>query len=386
MKIGFDATVLAPATRLTGGGEYAAHLLRALDAVNGNDDYMLYGAPGMSRPADIPGSMTWWQLPRAPLAKLSSLFTGRFILPRIIRRDGIDVFHTPTVHTRPSLTPVPGGLHCPLVVTVHDLIPKSFYEANGHELPLRMRTFYNWNLRRGLRADRVLTVSENSREEIRRYSGLPAERVIAIHNGVDRPCETGDDERSLARLGVRRPFILFVGSWEPRKNLRNLLEAFDLSQRSGLDAELVLVVDRQSGHASGTIEHAKKLSCWDRLTLLHSVSKPDLWVLYRRAEMFAYPSLFEGFGLPPVQAMACGTPVVSSPAGALREVLGEAALYIDPLDSRSIAEGLLRVSRDIQLRRQLSRAGLDQAKRYSWEEAARRTAAVYHSLGRGRAA
>lgn len=382
MKIGFDATVLAPATRLTGGGEYSAHLLRALAAINSGDKYVLYGSPGMPQPNDIPGSITWRELPRVPLSKLSSLFWGLFTLPRAIRRDGIDVFHTPTVHTRPSMSPVPHGLHCPLAVTVHDLIPKTFYQAYGQALPFRMRVFYDWNLRRGLRADRVLTVSETSRQDIQRFSGLPGDRVTAIYNGVDPPCSTGHDDSSLARLGVHRSFILFVGSWEPRKNLRTLLAAFDLAQQCGLDLDLVLVVERESGHARATAEFAKKLSCWDRVTLLHSVSEPDLWVLYRRAEIFAYPSLFEGFGLPPVQAMACGTPVVSSPAGALREVLGDAPLYVDPLDRESIAEGLLRASRDNELRQQLSFAGREQAKRYSWDEAARRTTNVYHALSR----
>src|SRR6266542_4034490 len=317
MKIGFDATVLAPATRLTGAGEYAAHLLKALAAVNGDDDYVLYGPPGMSQPTDIPASVTWRELPRVPFSKLTSLFTGLFTLPRAVRRDGIDVFHTPAVHTRPSMSPVPRGLHCPLVVTLHDLIPINFYTASRQELPFRMRTFYRWNLRRALRADCILTVSESSRQEIMRFTGLPGERVAAIYNGVDRPCTRGDEEGSLARLGVRGPFILFVGSWEPRKNLRRLLEAFDLSLQRGLDADLVLVVERESGHARGTLDYAKTLGCWGRVTFLHSLSETDLWVLYGRAEMFAYPSLFEGFGLPPVQAMACGTPVVSSPAGAL---------------------------------------------------------------------
>ncbi|MDO8614722.1 MAG: glycosyltransferase family 1 protein [Dehalococcoidia bacterium] len=380
MRIGFDATVLAPGTRLTGGGEYAAHLLRALAATDRDDSYVLYGPPGMTRPGDIPGSMEWRQLSRGRFGKLSALYNHLFNLPRQVRGDRIDVFHAPTVHTRPSMPPAPRGLGCPIVVTVHDLIPITFYEANGQALPLRMRTFYKWNLRRALRADHIITVSETSKAEIVRFAGIPGERVSAIYNGAGRPCTTGDEEKSLNRLGVRRPFILFVGSWEPRKNLRRLLEGFDSAGRDGLDADLVLIVERESGHAAEILRYARTLGCHDRLTFLHSISDSDVWALYRQAEMLAYPSLYEGFGLPPVQAMTCGTPVVSSPNGALREVLGEAALYIDPLEPGSIATGLLEVSRDAGLRRRLSQAGIEQARRYSWEETARQTAAVYHAL------
>jgi glycosyltransferase involved in cell wall biosynthesis len=383
MKIGFDATVLASGTRYTGAGEYTACLLRALASLRDGDEFVLYAPEDVSRPPDIPGVMDWRPLPRVPLGKLRALVTHTLLLPGVARRDGIDLFHVPTVHTRPSMPPVPGRLPCPLVVTVHDLIPVTFYEAQGEPLPYRMRQFYRWNLRRAFRAAHLLTVSDASKAEIVRYGRIPGDRVTVTYNGVKAPQPRPDDCQVLRRLGIEPPSLLYVGSWEPRKNLRRLLDGFDAAVANGLDADLVLVVERASGHAAAIRDYATRLDCFPRLRFLHSLAEGDLWSLYRNAAALAYPSLYEGFGLPPVQAMACGTPVVSSPGGALKEVLGDAVLYIDPLDTRSIADGLLQVMQDDGLRRRLMESGPVQAARYTWEDAAMRTSSVYHSLAGG---
>lgn len=383
MKVGFDGTPLAAPMCYTGAGHYAAQLLRHLASVEGDVAYLVYGPPGMARPGWLPRGMGWQPLPVLRLGRLSALTTGLFLLPTLVKRDALDVFHSPTVHTRASLLPVPRGLSCRLVVTVHDLIPLRYRELTGQGLPWRMRLFYRWNLEGALRADRIVTVSETSRQELLAASDLPAHRVSAIPNGIGPP--PPEDERGeglLAALGVRRPYLLFVGSWEPRKNIGRLLEAFALARQRGLPHQLALVVEAHSGHARRLLERAQNLPCWGELRFLHSLDDGAMWALYRHADALACPSLYEGFGLPAAQAMACGTPVVASPRGALREVLGEAALYIDPLDPASIAEGLLDVTRDEALRQRLSRLGRERAALYSWEEAARRTVAVYR-LARG---
>ncbi len=380
MRIGFDATVLAPPTRYTGGGEYTFHLLRHLGRLDGANSYVVYGPPGSAPPPFLGANMQWYPLPQLRLGKLSALATHLLVLPRLTRRHRLHLLHVPTVHTRVSLPPLPRGLRCRLVVTLHDLIPLTFYEASGEHMPWRMRTFYRWNLGAVRKADRIITVSQTSGSDILRLLGVDAHRVDVIYNGVDFSADGAkDDSLILEQYGVRQPYVLFGGSWEPRKNLGRLLEAFELAVGQGLRQHLVLVVESQSGHAAPVRARAEALSCRERLRFLHSLDDAALRALYRQADLFVFPSLSEGFGFPPLQAMACGTPVVASAIGALQEVLGDAAFYVDPYDVGSIAAGLLTATADQRLRQLLAEAGLRQAAHYSWEEAARRTLDVYES-------
>jgi glycosyltransferase involved in cell wall biosynthesis len=383
MRVGFDATILGPKTRHSGGGEYAANLLRHLPNAGGDHTYVLYGLPGMERPSDLPSELIWRTLPALSLGKLYLMAAYLFLLPRLAKRDALDVFHAPTVHTRASLAPVPSGLGCKLVVTVHDLIPLTFYGGSGQDLPRKMRLFYGWNLRRALRADHILTVSETSKADILRHSGIPDQRLTAVYNGVAPPVRSQPScQDRLSLVDVQSPYFLFVGSWEPRKNIVRLLEAFDVAVGRGLRQKLVLVVDSASGHEVDALSHAKHPETRTRVKFLHHVDEETMWALYRQAEALAYPSLYEGFGLPGVQAMACGTPVVASSCGALSEVLGDAARFVDPLDVGAIAEGLLEVGGDASLRERLSNAGIERSSRYNWQETARKTINVYEAIGR----
>ena len=381
MRIGFDATVLAPATRFTGGGVYAFHLLRHLGLADGDLSYVAYGAPGSEPPPGLSPNVEWRPLPRLRLGKLSALATHLLVLPRLARRDRLALLHAPTVHTRPSMPPVPQGLACPLVVTVHDVIPINHYQASSEPLPWRMRAFYRWNLRAAAKARHIITVSETSRSDIVRFGNVPADSITAIHNGVEAGAGDPDlDELTLERHGLRRPYVLFVGSWEPRKNLARLLQAFDLAVARGMPHDLVMVVERQSGHAAAVRAKAEALPSRSRLRFLHGLDDQAMGSLYRRAHVLAFPSLYEGFGLPAGHALASGTAVVASRAGALPEVLGDAAHYVDPYDVRSIADGLIAVGTDASLNGSLAEAGLRRASLYSWEEAAQRTAGVYRTV------
>lgn len=384
MRIGFDATVLAPATRYTGGGEYALRLLRHLGRVDGDSSYVAYGAPGTAPPPGLPPNTEWRSLPRLHLGKLSAFATHMLVLPRLARRDRLDLVHAPTVHTRPSMPPIPHRLPCRLIVTVHDVIPINHYQASGQSLPWRMRAFYKWNLRAAQNANHVITVSETSRSDILSLWNIPASKITAIYNGVEASSGDSNQDRSvLERHGIRQPYMLFVGSWEPRKNLARLLEAFDLAVARGLPHDLVMVVDRRSGHAAGVRAKAAALSSRPRLRFLHSLDDGEMGSLYHYAHLLAFPSLYEGFGLPAAQALAYGTAVVASRAGALPEVLGDAAYYVDPHDVQSIADGLYSVASDADLNGSLTEAGLRRVSRFSWEEAAHRTVNVYRlALGR----
>jgi glycosyltransferase involved in cell wall biosynthesis len=376
MRIGFDATVLEPGTRYTGAGQYAEALLAQMARGAPDDTFIAYG----TRPADdtrlVLPSLRWRELRRLPLGKLSALATHLFRLPRMARQDNIDVLHVPTIHTRPSLPPVPRSLDCPLVVTLHDAIPLTFYGREAPPMPWRMRRFYEWNLGAVRKAARVITVSEASRQEILNTLHLTASHVVTVYNGID----FGQSYAPLPE-GIPRdyPYVLFAGSFEPRKNLPRMLQAFDLAVHYGLQHHLVAIVDARSGHAQRALASMRDLAARDRVHFVSGLKDAELRAVYQAADVFAFPSLAEGFGFPPLQAMACGLPTLASDIPALREVLGFAAYYVDPRDVASISTGLTALATDTGLRDRLAAHGPSQAARFRWEDTARRTLDVYRA-------
>jgi glycosyltransferase involved in cell wall biosynthesis len=266
------------------------------------------------------------------------------VLPRLARRARLDVLHCPTFRA-PLARPA-----CPLVVTVHDLAVLRHPE-----------TFNQWTRRysrlcvpRVARSARLLiAVSEHTKRELVALLGTPVEKIRVVPNGVaevfhpDGPAETGD-------------YVLAVGTLEPRKNLTRLAEA---TRRLGVELRVA------GAPGWGRVELGG-----DGIRLLGRVTDEELARLYRGARCLAFPSLSEGFGIPIVEAMACGTPVVTSRGGATEEVAGGAAVLVDPLDPAAIAAGIEEAA---ARRAQLVPAGLARARDYSWAETARRTVEVY---------
>ena len=283
-------------------------------------------------------------------------------LPIALARDRQDVFHSPT-GTLPAWAP------CRQVVTIHDVFaavePRWFSPRVGWQLRLTQR-------RAASVAGRVIAVSECTRHDLIERYGVPADKISIVYNGVDharfRPVEV-DAEAVARRFGVRYPFILCVGSLLPWRNAPRLLRA-----AARLDLGL-LFVGRDIWGTDPTARLAAEQG-WDWARFAGYVSDVDLPALYAAASVFAYPSLYEGFGIPPVEAMACGTPVVASNAGALPEVLGDAALLVDPCDEDALAEALRAAATDDGT---LRRRGLARAAPYSWQRAATETWQVYGS-------
>lgn len=382
MRIGFDATVLAAGTRYTGTGQYAARLLEHLPAIAPDDEFVIYATGGAEPARQAVLNVEWRALNRLPAGKLSALATHLLSLPKLMRQDRLDVLHVPAVHTRPSLPPVPRFVPCPIVVTMHDLIPLTFYERSNGAMPWRMRHYYRWNLRAAAKARHIITVSETSRAEIIEILEVRPQNVTAIYNGIDFDSWSQPDPGGVSPYRGNRPYILFGGSYEPRKNLLRLLDAFEIAVRAGLPHDLVMVVDATSGYAAGTRRYASTLGCAERLHFFSDLREPALRALYRDAELFVFPSLSEGFGFPPLQAMASGVPVVTSDLAVLHEVLGEAALFVDPYDVPSIAGALRSITLDPALAGRLADAGRIQAARYSWAESARHTMDVLRAAAR----
>ena len=381
MRIGFDATVLAPATRYTGTGQYAEKLITVLPLLAPEDDFVLYGSPPDTDFHELPDNVTWHAIGRLPFRRLSALAGHLVTLPRLARKDRLDMLHVPTVHTRASLPPVPRGLPCPLVVTLHDLIPMTYYGRSDKPLPWRLRTFYRWNLNSALKAQRIITVSESSRADILNTLGLAPERVVSVYNGVDFASSVVPPVPAAWKPPHgEAPYILFGGSFEPRKNLLRLIEAFDRAVQEGLEHHLLMIVDSASGRAGTVIERAQSLACAERLHFLSGLDEQTIHAVYRGADVFIFPTLSEGFGLPPLQAMSCGVPVIASDIPVMREVLGDAAHYIDPYSIDDITRSLMTVSSDASIRNELSAAGPRRAASFTWEATAKQTLEVYRSV------
>jgi glycosyltransferase involved in cell wall biosynthesis len=369
MRIGFEASILAPHTIYSGTGRYALRLLEHFAKLDKDNEYVLFGASGAARPPSVPAQFTWHTINAPSLGKLSTFVAYQWVLPKVVRELAVDVLHLPTVHPQPSWPSIPRRLTCPLVVTLHDLIPLTFYD-NEAKMPLRQRLFYRWNIAAAGRAARVITVSETSRQEILRTLSLNPSRVVTVPNGIDKP-EQGDF------IGPQTPHILCVASFEARKNLVTLINGYGKARRRGLSMPLTVVASPRSGDSSPVFQAIEQNGLRSSVSFRADVPDEELQKLYRTAQIAVSPSLAEGFGLPPLEAMAAGVPVVASDIPSHREVLGDAARFFSARSADSLADLLCELGSDDDARRQLKQAGSAQAAMYSWEQCALETLSVY---------
>jgi glycosyltransferase involved in cell wall biosynthesis len=254
------------------------------------------------------------------------------------------------------------------VVTIHDC---GFHDHAQSFSPI-FAHWYQWLIPRlARRARRIITVSEFSRQRLLEFTGVEPQRVVVIPNGVSNnfaPVDPGTVAAVKQRLGLPSRYVLSVGSLEPRKNLSRLLEAWRMLAPSHPDESLVLV--GASSKQFLAVDFAGDLSS---VVFPGYIDDADLPAVYAGATLFVYPSLYEGFGLPVLEAMACGAPVVCSNAASLPEVVGDAGILVDPLDPGAIAEGMRRVLADESLQARLKQGGLEMAGRFTWERAAAAT-------------
>jgi alpha-1,3-rhamnosyl/mannosyltransferase len=341
-----------------GIGRYARCLLRALRALGDLCDLVLYDFAD-DRIGDRPPTRLPTDTGGAPVREEVEL----------------DVFHST------GLALPPAG-RVPLVLTVHDLTYLTHPEWHTNANWARAAAATVTAVARGAT---VIAVSQHTRQEVQQHLGVPPERVVVVHEAPD-PVFDVNGSASAASPRLRRihnPYVLAVGSLEPRKNLVGLLDALMLLP-AVLRREFELVVVGPSGWRNEPIR--KRLRAARRSLRVREVgyvSTEELAELYRRATVFAYPSLAEGFGLPVLEAMACGTPVVASNQTSLPEVAGDAAVLVDPCDPAAIAAGLERLIDDEQERREMIERGFDNLRRFGWDRCARETVAVYRRAAEG---
>lgn len=293
-------------------------------------------------------------------------------LPLLGRNLGLDLLHA-TVNISPMFGPVPA------VVTVHDLSFLRYPEA----FPAFQRLYLRTQARRSLRsARRVVAVSQATARDVVELLQVPAEHVDVVYNGVDRafgPAPLAEVDAFRRHRGLPDRFILHLGTLEPRKNLVCLVRAFSVARQSAPfldDVKLVLAGGKGWDYKS-IFHEVARLNLEDDVLFPGYVPDEELPWWYRAATAFAYPSLLEGFGLPVAEAMACGTPTVTSSVSSLPEVADDAALLVDPTSADALASALLRLLTDADLVRFLRERGPAQAARFSWKCTARETADVY---------
>ena len=273
---------------------------------------------------------------------------------------------------------MPYGSRVATVVTVHDMSLRLYPRCHPIRRLLLNRPLMHVAIRQ---ASSIVTVSESTRRDLVRLHGVPSDRVSVVHEAASPVFRPIADRARLdavrARYGLPSRFILYVGTIEPRKNLLRLMTAFAAARRAGIPHQLVCVgpYGWSSRDLSG---HIERLGIRDAVHFTGYLPFDDLPAIYNLGDVFVFPSLYEGFGLPVVEAMASGLPVLTSKTSSLGEIAGGAAVTIDPTDAEAMADAIRRLSTDAELRRDVSERGLRRARDFSWEQTAREMLAVYH--------
>jgi glycosyltransferase involved in cell wall biosynthesis len=367
VRIGIDARKLHD----FGIGTYIRNLVRHLARLDQRAEYVV-----LCRAEDRDGIEALGENFRAVVESSPTYSVAEQVtIPLALRREGVTLFHAPH-YVLPPL------VRCRSVVTIHDCIHLMFPQY----LPNRMAlTYARTSIRLAAhRATRVMTVSESSKRDILRFVDLQPEKIDVIYNAYDErfgvePCEE-DVVRVRERYQLHDEFVLYAGNVKPHKNLERLIDAFHLVRKRGLEhLKLVMIGDEISRYSSlRRAVHRHQLHKYVRF--LGYLPEATLAVMYRLAGVFVFPSLYEGFGLPPLEAMASGTPVVTSNVSSLPEVAGDAAVLIDPYDPASIAGGIEQVLTNETLRHDLRQKGLARARQFSWEQSVRRVREIYEEV------
>jgi glycosyltransferase involved in cell wall biosynthesis len=376
MRIGISTSVIQRGK--TGIAQYLFALLRAFLPYADEHHFVLFVLQ-----EDLPlfafakNKMQLVPVPESFRPPVKNILWHQRALPQLAGDLDLDVLHVPSY--RRMLWPRP----CPLVATIHDLapfrVPKK-YSAS--------RMFYGRVVARRLaqRQDAIIAISENTAHDVRQFFDVPLENLHVIHNGLEHGrFFPGSREQAQAEMAerhqLRQPFFLYVARLEhPGKNHVRLISAFN-QFKSATRSDWQLVFGGSDWHGADAIHAAARQSPFaSDIRFLGFVSDEDLPNLYRAADVFVYPSLYEGFGMPPIEAMACGCPVICSTSGSLGEVVGDAAAIVDPQDVNSIANQLGLLANDTNLRECLRQAGFARAKQFDWNRTARETLSLYSRI------
>lgn len=357
MRIAIDTqTILG---QKSGFGFYVKNLVDSLKKVDPENEYVLI-APETEKDFSTPQRLIWDQ----------------FQFPKIARQKQVDILHQPCFSA-------PMFYRSKIVVTCHDIISVKFPQ----NLPLASRLFYSkWMTFSYKAADAVITDAEHTKNDIIEYLKMKPEKIFVIPLAVSsdfQPVMGDQVQRTAEKYGIKGKYFIHVGTLEPRKNLEFLVCAFALTVKAGIEENLV-ITGKKGWYFEGLFALVKKMKLEDRVIFSGYGADEDMPALYSGATAMTFPSIYEGFGFPPLEAMACGTPVISSNTSSLPEVVGEAGILLAPENEQMWADKMIEVSRNANLRQRMKADGLNQAKKFSWDETAKKTIEVYKKVYQGK--
>lgn len=341
-----------------GMGTYATNLLNALAAIDTENEYIVYSTHEAKR-QDWPDNFSFRNF-EIPKIRSRETRWDHFTAPKAAKRDGVDLIHS--LHPAVTIPPV----RLPVLITVHDAIG---WALPGYKLPFA----YNALARRDMFiSNHIITVSESAKRDLHSLLKIPSRKISVVYQG---------GPPVLRRAGAKKPFFLFVGGTEKRKNLRAVLEAW--SARDFATFRLKIVGSAEPSPLNDEREVLEALLTdkqRDSVDWLGRADEAELDRLYKQATALVFPSLYEGFGLPILEAMARRTPVITSNVSSMPEVAGGAALLVDPTDSNALAGAIDSLYRDTELQKELTRRGAEVATSFTWEKTAEATIASYEQV------
>lgn len=381
MRIGIDLRSMAAAGLGRGLSTYARNLVRNILAFDRRNHYSLFIARNQEIDdfLDQVETTQYVNVVRLKRPTRNIFFWDQLCWYQLLKKERIDLFHS-LVYGVPFVCP------CKRVLTIHDLTPLIFPEFVKK---FRHRAVFRFNFFSGKYADRIITASQHSKQDLMRYLKIPDHHISIIADGVNARYKilqnTKTCEEITQRYHIPGKFLLYVGGFDDNKNLLTLVTAFQQLLQKGYitDEHLSLVFVGTFSLATEALgKFVKTTDIEKRVIFTGFVPEDDLIALYNAAEIFVFPSLYEGFGLPPLEAMACGTAVISSNASALPEVVGEAAIQVNPHSSEALRQAIFDVLINTELRQEMRRKGLERAKLFSWEKTAQNTLQVYEEVFR----
>ena len=364
-----------------GVGTYTRNVVRALARIDHYNQYLLLGSPQEAAEiGSLPANFTC-----VPLVEPDNTPKGYFECRAMIKRLHCDIAHIPHIFS------IPRNLPCPYVMTVHDVLEHMYGAGEGSGLRRWLHFHLTRHVLKG--AKRILAVSKFTKSEIEKLFAIPSQRIEVIYNAIDerflRGHATEADRQILAeRYLVTYPFLLYAGRISPHKNLVRIIEAFSAlkaqleKQSQYADLKLIIIGDELSKHPD-LRRTVIRSGVQNDVRFMGFIPIEMLRLFYDAAKVFVFPSLYEGFGLPPLEAMAHGTPVVTSNISSLPEVVGNAAVLVNPENVFEIMRALHRVLLDQAVRDKIRQRAYEQVKKFSWDASARRILAVYEEVATG---
>ena len=371
MKIAINAQLLSldNSYRSAGVSQHIYHLLKALSRVNSKDISVFV----RKQKEYIPG-FKYLETSFSSSNRILRILWEQVVLPQLIKEHGIDLLHSP-MHILPL------NCRCKSVVTIHDL---SFLRLKDTHKGLQRWYLKNFTYHSCKKADKIIAVSENTKKDIVDLFKIDNKKIRVIYNGVSDIFKVIDDKERLNKVrnkyNLPDKFILYVGTLEPRKNIPGLIKAFNICKESkSLSHKLVITGSKGWGY-SDIFKLIEDLGLKDEVIFTGFIENSDLPYIYNLADLFIYPSFYEGFGLPPLESMASGTPVITSNTSSLKEVVDDAGIVVDPYDIEGLAENISAVLNNNDLYIDLRNKGLKRAEKFSWDKTAKETLKVYDEV------